>query len=201
MQRVLALVVAVLAVASNAQAASIEVIRQYNGSNPEDPLPGDTFTLTVIATANAGETDTGVFGRLVFFGGASFTSLDVQQTPLETTLEPLGTLPWLAGPVTCFGSSSCDMFNQVGLGVNPFPVSNTPLEIATLTFLLGPGVGTLYARWEDTGAFAFDFFGAPVPPDVCIIGFECPIIPEPATGALLALGLAALATAAPRRTR
>lgn len=160
---------------------------------PKDPAPGDTIVLRVIATANAGETANGVFGRLNSYGGAGVSNGVVEQTALES-LD--GALPWLQGVVSC-DASACDMFNQIaGAGVTPITVTNTPLEIATVTFVYGPAFGTLYASWETGGGFGFDFFGAPVPPDVCIVGPECPIIPEPATGALLGAGLLALRLAA-----
>jgi hypothetical protein len=84
----------------------------------------------------------------------------------------------------------------------PGPVSNTPLVIMVAAFPVS-APGRVFLHWDTE---SFDFFGAAPSADVCISIFRGPLtqlcpIPEPATGGLLALGLAALTTAARRRTR
>lgn len=175
--------------ASGAHAASISVDVAYPGWTGEDiPGPGQTIILTITATANSGETDSGVYGELHFNQSIQFDSLE--QTALQSFD---GALSWVIGGASgCLTSTQCTVFSQLGSSPGaPIPVTNTPLVIATLTFTL-TSVGELYASWDDP---SFQFFGAATPPDVCIVGVGCPVIPEPSTAALLALGLIGLATA------
>ena len=181
MKPVLAVVLAVLGLASAVQAATLSVVADQASYSP-----GDTITLTVTGDSQ-GATATGIFGRLLFSSAGAISPAGA--TPTQTTLLALGSIPWLAGVTSC-SSSTCDMFNQVGaFGATPAPASN--LLVATVSFLAGPGLGIVNVTWETnpgTG-FALDFFGLTNAPGTSFV------IPEPATALLLGLGLAALATA------
>jgi hypothetical protein len=188
----LSLVLALLA-ASTAHAASISL--QFNDNNYS---PGETGTLSVIATANAGEVAFAVEGQLRFTSGSALLFPSVIQVPLESFG---GALQWTTGPLQC-NTSTCDVFNQISATTTPLSVTNTPLVIATLTFFV-----TSFSHYIDVTWESADFFGA-TPSGACaLVGIPengeptCGSIPEPATGALLALGLLTLATAARRRTR
>lgn len=198
MERIRVVVLAVLTfAASAAQAASISL--EFDQSVY---TPGDTGTLTVTFTTDTGELDNAVFGELRFTAGSALANPIVTQFALQA----FGIVPWTLGTTPC-NTSTCTAFNQItSTGVNPVPVDNGPFVIATVTFDVI--FGSPHTHYIDVTWNAFDFFGAPTPAGACaVVGIPeageatCGTIPEPATGAMPALGLVALATAAPRRTR
>src|SRR5262245_37100118 len=99
----LAVVLAVLGLASAAQAATLTVVTDRASYSI-----GDTITLTVTGDSQ-GASSLAIFGRLNF-SNPSILAL-AAATPSQSTLLALGSLPWTAGPLTC-DSSSCWMMNQ-----------------------------------------------------------------------------------------
>jgi PEP-CTERM motif len=95
----------------------------------------------------------------------------------------------------------CVAFNQIN-SIGPAAVNVADFQIATLTFTTAPlPENLLYPLlfdWVTTPTNQrLDFFGVTSAPGVCVTvmdGPACPV-PEPDTGGLLALGLAALAVA------
>ena len=142
-------------------------------------LVGETITLSVLGDAE-GTSDNGIFGRLLFDGGLASYVDSVQIVLTSAT----GGLPWFAGAL--FGGDGfAEAFNQASFGTPRVP--DGPL-MATVT-LLATAEGTLSYEWqtEGSGELRFDFFGLTNAP-----GGSVTIIPEPATGLLLALGLLGL---------
>lgn len=175
---ILAAVITALAAASAAHAASVSIVPD---KDPSSYWGGDTVTLTIIATADQGETTTQVFGELLFSDPTAVSNLSASQVALQSFD---GAITWLVGAQSPCDPSGCTVMNQIA-GLTPLAASNTPLEIATVTFTLGylfpsDEAPPLSVGWNpDT----FDFFGASVPADVVVVA------PEPGTAGLLALGL------------
>jgi len=202
MRRFFLALVALLAAASSAHAASVTL--QFDRASYEIY---DSGTLTITATADSGETDNYVYGELLF-SGAGLLNPVVTQTPLESLG---GSLPWLVGSSPCEttvatgAATSCVVINQIVGFLDTYPVTNTPLVIATVTFTVQPA-GLDYfidVSWRQDD---FHFFGASEPAGACATVFAmdvpgaigCPI-PEPASGALLAFGLLGFGAARHRR--
>ena len=162
------------------------------GSSDPDALylPGETIHLTVHVTANAGETDIGVFGPLVFPNALVARTASGQNT-LPPSTDPPGS--WVTGVLNCPAVNRCVTFSQINAGVSPFPpiaINATDFLIATAEYgALAPGVVNF--TWGTTPSTQmFDFFGLTNAP-----GYSVTIIPEPATAALLATGLIGLGLA------
>lgn len=182
MKRTLIAVVALVGLASAANAASVLLTADHASYNP-----GDTITLTATAVANSGETSTQVFGEILLSspGTATVTGGSASQVALQSFG---GFVTWVVGTNPCT-STVCTMMNQIG-GLSPIPVSNTPLAIATATFTAA-NPGHIDVAWN---ASTFDFFGIVTP-----AGTHFDIVPEPTTAALLGLGLFGLGVAGRRR--
>jgi len=185
MKRTLILAAALVGLASAADAASVVVT-----SNQAVYTVGDTITLTVTGTANAGEVTTQVFGLLLLSSGNGGT-VSGSGPAVQTALVSFGAIPWTIGGAAACDSTSCVVMNQL-IGVTPFPVSNTPLAIATLSYTAAtPGTVDLNFL-----ALTFDFFGAALP---ATSSFNIVPIPEPTTAAMLGLGILGLTLAGRRR--
>jgi len=180
MKRTLIAVAAIIGLASAANAASVTVTADQASYNP-----GDTITLTVVADASTGEASTQVFGDLLLSGAGSVLGGAVVPGGLASFG---GGLPWVLGTNPC-SPTVCTAMNQIG-GVSPFPVTNTPLNIAVITYTAG-NAGLVNVAWD---ASTFDFFGISVPS-----GTSFTIVPEPTTAAMLGLGLLGLAVSGRRR--
>lgn len=183
MKRTLIAVAALVGLASAANAASVSVT-----SDQAVYTSGDTITLTVTATANAGEVSTQVFGDLLVSGTGSVLGGVSTQAGLVSFG---GAIPWALGVTPC-SPVVCTAFNQIG-GLSPLPVSNTPIAIAIITYTAG-AAGSVDLTWDQT---TFDFFLAPSGPGT---SFTIVPIPEPTTAALLGLGLLGLAVTGRRRS-
>lgn len=146
---------------------------------------GDTIEITVTGDSQGEETIT-IFGRLLF-GTPSVADI-ASGTPTQNQLLALGVIPWLMydSSLGC-DASSCNMFAQgEAFGLQPAPASN--LLVATVSFLaVAPGSSSLSWSTANDG-FQLTFFSLTDAP-----GTSITVVPEPASGALLGLGLAALA--------
>lgn len=140
---------------------------------------GDTITLNVFGDPE-GEATNGIFGMLLFDEGIA-TYVDSQQQPLITQF---GMATWvqqsLQGGVDAELGGFAEAFDQIW-SLNQEQPSNT--LIATVT-LLADSAGLLDLEWNTEGDRLLDFFSLTNAPGTSVL-----IIPEPSTGALVALGL------------
>lgn len=171
--------------ASAANAASVVL-----SANAGTYLPGETITLTVTVTADAGETDTSVFGVIQYQGAVVAPVLLTQsQNPLPATANG----PWNQGLLPACTTVNCRAFSQTNPGGT---INATNFVIATMQFTaVGPigAVGTF--NWQSAPVSQrLDFFGVTSAP-----GTSITIVPEPTTAAMLGLGLFGLALAGRRR--
>jgi hypothetical protein len=126
-----------------------------------------------------------VLGRLVY-GGA----LVDNGTP--TQIQLVGQFGnWLTYPSLPQGDDGVDafstVFDQIAAIPGPDTAFNLPGVVATLT-LTAVAPGLVDVNWETSGPFSLAFFGLTDAP-----GTSFTIVPEPASGALLGIGLLALA--------
>ncbi|HEX5064871.1 MAG TPA: PEP-CTERM sorting domain-containing protein, partial [Myxococcota bacterium] len=162
----------------------------HNGVGTPWAVPGATLTFEVRVTANAGEMDDVVRGNITYTD--AFVNTAVPQN--EQFALPGG---WLPGVLDCT-TARCRAFNQVRpTGEPPIAVDVTDFLIARIRFVLDPATpdGTVIdLDWQSTPATQrLDFFGVTSAPGVSITLYQ--YVPEPASAALLTLGLAGLALA------
>jgi hypothetical protein len=139
---------------------------------------GETITLSVVGDAMGASTDV-VFGRLTF-DGVLADHLGSSQIGL-TSFD--GAVPWIIGPLTG-GDGFADAFSQAA-GASPF-VPDEPLSATVLLLTNGPG--TLDVQWDlGPSSSQLRFFGLTNAP-----GATVTIVPEPASGLLVTLGLLAI---------
>lgn len=150
--------------------------------------PGDIITMTILGDSQ-GAQDIFAYGQIEFSPVAVLGASAVVAVPPSDTVG----VTWLQGGLTgnC-NLTTCIMINMipsavVSLGVDPL---SEPFVYGTVTATAGaPGVYPIF--WNTTGlGFELGFFGLTDAPAASLV-----IVPEPATGALLALGLVALARA------
>jgi hypothetical protein len=165
------------------------------GSSDPDAyyLPGETITLTVHVTSNGGETDWTVFGAIEY---------GTQVAPGTRTQVSLPPGDWTLGAQTCAPNVRwCAVMNQIHVTntmMDPIAIDATDFFVATANFIVDsqavPG-SVLQFNWRTSPSTqAFDFFGLTNAP-----AYSVTIIPEPAPGALLGMGVVVLALASRRR--
>ena len=189
MRTLLATLALLLPLAAHAASVSLHYVDATGGA----AFPGSTITLEVRVTANAGEMDNAVFGALNF----SDALVNSQAALNEQFALPGG---WQLGSLICT-TAFCIAFSQVRQA-GAIAVDVTDFVIARVRFVLDTGapVGTVYNwSWRTTPTTQrFDFFGLTNAPGISVTSDQPPV-PEPATAALFALGLAGIALARRRR--
>jgi hypothetical protein len=148
---------------------------------------GETITLTVVGD-DEGFPAYSIYGRLVY-NGALIDNGSRSQMKLVGPQGPWVTPPALVEDDTNANSSTSaysEAFNQVTLPAQD--ATNLPGTLSTVT-LIASAVGLVDVNWDTTTLFfQLAFFGIINAP-----GTSFTIVPEPATVALLALGLLGLA--------
>jgi hypothetical protein len=147
-------------------------------------LVGETITLSVFGDPEGTQTNV-ILGRLLFPAElASYA--DSSQEPLTSFG---GGLSWFQGTLVG-GSGFAYAFYQIG-DQSALPVDGPLMASVTL---LATAPGSLDYRWESAvGGDQLRFFGLTTAP-----GGSVTIVPEPATGLLVAFGLVATALAVRR---
>jgi PEP-CTERM motif len=194
--RTIPIVAAAILCASAAGAATLSVESDKLTYNV-----GETITLTVHGD-DEGATALSVFGRLLYNGALIDNGTQSQKTLIGTgTLVGGGPHAWTkqflgAGDTNAAGPGSySDAFNQI-ITSNGDTADNLPADnpFATVT-LIAAAVGIVDVEWDTTTPETeLHFFGLTDAP-----GTSFTIVPEPATAALLGLGLVALAKRRARR--
>ena len=173
----------VLGMSLSAQAATVTVT-----SDKFTYSFGESISLTIIGDTQ-GDVDQFIFGRLIF-DKTRMTAVTGSNT--QTKLRTTGGQKWAAGPLNIF-KNTIDAFNQIKPdATSPIPADSTKKLTSVMVFTARSNPGAAFFSWQ-TAANAFNFFGAtPSAPTVTIV-------PEPATAALLGLGLLGLVVVAKHR--
>jgi hypothetical protein len=173
---------AVTALASAASAATLTVT-----ADKLTYTVGETITLSIYGDAE-GATSNAIYGRLQFDGAFVNNNTNTQKLIGGGWVKGgLGSGDDGAGGAIDYAEA----FNQVNLDGGTQTATN---PISTIT-LIATAIGIVYVNWNtNTGSgFELTYFGLTnAPGTVFCIAETCPV-PEPTTGALLALGLIALA--------
>lgn len=186
MKRTLIVVAVLVAFATAASGATISIV-----SNKLTYNVGDTIHITFTGNAQTSK-DNGIYGKLLYSAALTDTV-----TSSQTQLTVGGQKTPITGNLAR-GDGFAEIFDQIidSGGVNR-TVDN--LQIATAT-LVAQAAGTVVVNWA-TGTLDLDFFGLstatnPNPALTFTIG----AVPEPATAALIGLGLLGLALGGRRRS-
>jgi hypothetical protein len=185
-----AALIGVIGLASAANAASLAL----DSNCPGEVCQLGTLTLTLTAT-NAGETDAGVIGVLLFNNALLDPPAQATQTPLVSA-----GVTWTQGGLAGFcndANGRCRMFNQTRAGGAAAIDNGGTFQLSTVTFT-AVAQGTATFTWMISpltpATQRLDYFGVTNSP-----GLTITIVPEPTTAALLGLGLLGLAVAGRRR--
>ena len=149
---------------------------------------GETITLTVTGD-DQGATSYAVFGRLEYSG-----VLVNNGTRSQTKLVD-GSSPWTTGVLFAGDngiSAFSDAFNQIG-GISPRTATNLPGTLSLVT-LIASATGVVNVNWNTNTGSGFElwFFGLTTAPGTSFTIVADDVVPEPASGVLLGLGLFAL---------
>jgi hypothetical protein len=179
----------VIAIAHQVSAASLSI-----STDKPTYLVGETVTVTVFG--DDGFFDSGdpavtysVFGRLDY-SGALVDNGTRTQTPLVGHAPGYGSGTWVQVPLAANDDgnvATSDAFSQLVNPAGPQTADNLPGLLSSVT-LIATAVGTVNVNWHVVNdGYALDFFGLTNAP-----GTSFMIVPEPAPGVLLALGLLGL---------
>jgi len=148
--------------------------------------PGETITLTVTATTSdsPGTLDNAILGRIVD---------TAMVTPLNNAAQTAIGGTFATGGLAACTATDCEVMDQIAF---PSPINPliTNFVIATVGYTAGAVLGPVPFVWKLVNPGKFDFFGLTNAPGVTVT-----IVPEPATAAMLGLGLLGLALAGRRR--
>jgi len=180
MKRTLVVVAVVVGFAAAANAATLSV-----ASNKTTYNVGETITLSVSGDGQ-GATAYSIFGRLLY--NSALVGPGTRNQTAVGTGWTLGTLNSSSGI-----SEAINQINLAGGTSNNLPAGN-PFSIVTL---VANAVGVVNVNWDTVGAgFQLSFFGLTNAPGT---SFTIVAVPEPATAALLSLGIVGLAVGGRRR--
>jgi hypothetical protein len=187
MKRTLFVVVALVAFATAASGATISVV-----SNKLTYNPGETITLTVSGDSQ-GAKDNAVFGQLEYSAALTDT-VTSSQSELKG-----GTATFTTGNLGR-GDGFAEVFDQLNGTAANVTVSTLLASTATL---VAQAAGIVTVNWSASPGLTLDFFGLSntaaggTVPDTAT---TFTIIPEPATAALLGLGMLGLVLGGRRRS-
>ena len=190
MKRNLVLAAALLSLGLASAANAASVVLSPNQLTPYNT--GEIITLTVSVTADAGETDTSVFG-VVQYQSAFVTPVALSQAQNQLPATLAG--PWNVGVLPACTTINCRAFSQTNSGGT---VGVTNFVIATMQFTATGPIGSIgNFTWQSAPiSQRLDFFGVTSAPGATV---SIVPIPEPTTAAMLGLGLFGLAMAGRRR--
>jgi hypothetical protein len=192
------LFLAVIAFASAAQGVSLSV-----DSDKHTYLIGETITLSVFGDDTGAATSYAIQGRLDY-SGAIVNNVSSSQIQL---VGAFGKWTTVSLPSYDDGNVAWSFAFAQYSQPDPQTADNLPGLLATVT-LRAATLGVVNVNWNTTSSTDYlDFFGLTNAPGTSFtVAGPCdgcpnpPPLPEPATGALLALGLLALAAARSRST-
>jgi hypothetical protein len=173
----------ILTLGSSARAAlSVNLV----ADDPGGAQPGSIITLYTFVTSDGGETDNTVFGAL------EYPDALVDPYPTGSSQNALPGAGWSIGTPICT-TAFCVAFSQINY-IAPSAVGVTNFLIATTTFRVDPSVlpFTVFTfHWRTSPSTQrLDWFGLTHAPGISVTNVA---IPEPATAALLGVGLLGLA--------
>lgn len=194
MKRTLTILMTAAVVAFAAASASAVGSVLLGSSDPDaNYTPGETITLTVIVTANSGESANAALGNITY--PDAFININA-------ALNSQTALPGFNNAALDCTTARCRAFNQI-TPPGPALVPNVAgFLISQTRFIVDPGTapGTVINfAWQTTPTTQqLNFFGAsPVQPGYSVTVVP---IPEPTTAVMIGMGLFGLAFAGRRRS-
>ena len=185
MQTQLLSILAVLAVAAFAASATAATSVTVVAASGNTTTANAVITLETYVTADAGEMDDSVLGRITWTVGLIVPRVHDSTNGTQNALPgfQLGSLQCTTG--------NCLMIRQATLGA-PVAINLSNFLITTQTYVVAgsaaPG-SVIQFSWQTTpSSQRLDWFGQTSAPGVSITV----VVPEPTTGALLAAGLLGL---------
>jgi len=193
MKRTLVVVAAVLGFATAGTAANLSVV---SDKATYDPAVDSTITLTVTGDS-LGATAYSIIGRLQYDGALTDTPSGSDMSVGAGAHPQTG---WTNGASYPFAEGQTTMFNQIAFPAATCCSSNV---IATLTLnIANPGStpgGVVNVDWYDLSFFDLAASPSALRPGTSFTILPAAVVPEPATAALVGLGLLGLAVGGRRR--